>query len=146
MEFHNLERPKNILATLLCTQIYTPQKEQILKLLSPNQTDSRADHTPCCVRRNETAQGTGRRHEAIRVAEARHTSARERERGKKNSPHDGRADASGVTSASGVGMGLGSGDVRQTGHVGRCRSQGSTQARWNRWPQSGSTRTTSPSP
>uniref|UniRef100_A0A0A9DKT6 Uncharacterized protein n=1 Tax=Arundo donax TaxID=35708 RepID=A0A0A9DKT6_ARUDO len=40
-------------------------------------------------------------------------------------------------------MGLGSGEVRQTGHVGRSRSHGSTHSRWNRWPQSGSARTTS---
>jgi hypothetical protein len=80
IEFHNLERQNNILATLLCTQIYTPQKEQILKLLSPNQTDSRADHTPCCVRRNETAQGTKARSNQSAAAEARHTNARERKK------------------------------------------------------------------
>lgn len=56
------------------------------------------------------------------------------------------AIANGVTSASGVGMGLGNGEVRQTGHVGCCRSHGSTHSRWNRWPHSGSIRSTSPSP
>lgn len=145
IEFQNLERRKNILATLLpYTQIYTPQKDQILKLL--NQTDTRADHTPCCVRvemKRHKGRDEGTKQSECSSRGQTHERARE---GKKNSPHDGRADASGVTSASGVGMGLGSGDVRQTGHVGRCRSQGSTQARWNRWPQSGSTRTTSPSP
>lgn len=119
IEFHNLERQNNI---LLIRALITHRAVYV-----------------------EMKRHKGRRHEAIRVQQQR-PDTRTREREKRNSPHDGRADASGVTSASGVGMGLGSGDVRQTGHVGRCRSQGSTQARWNRWPQSGSTRTTSPSP
>lgn len=143
MEFHNLERPKNILATLLCTQIYIPQKEQILKLLTKLIRALITHRAVYVEMKRHKGRDEGTKQSECSSRGQTHERARE---GKKNSPHDGRADASGVTSASGVGMGLGSGDVRQTGHVGRCRSQGSTQARWNRWPQSGSTRTTSPSP